>query len=107
MIKSSTSLALPILIFTKMGVDCAYSQVLMYTTSDFPSYLTSQILGICNIFSNLAAVMAPQIAEMDDPIPMWVCFAISFIAMIGAVKQRKSQLETDSDDENDNSFTIL
>lgn len=59
MIKAPLSLELPLLIFTKAGVDCGYSQVLMYTTSEFPSYLTSQILGICNIFSSIAGVMAP------------------------------------------------
>ena len=86
MIKAPSSFELPLLIFTKMGVDCAYSQVMVYTTSEFPGYMTSKILGICNVFSSLAGMMAPQIAEMDDPLPMWVCFTICFISMVGSVK---------------------
>ena len=58
-VPGSFGLELPLLIFTKFGVDCGQSQVMMYTTSEFPAYLTSQILGICNIFSSIAGIMAP------------------------------------------------
>jgi hypothetical protein len=49
--------------------------------------------------------MAPQIAEMDDPIPMWVCFGICLISMVGSIKP-EGKIEK-QEDELDNSYTIL
>ena len=100
-------LELPLLIFTKFGVDCGYSQVMAYTTSEFPAYLTSQVLGICNIFSSMAGILAPQIAEMDDPIPMWVCFGICLISLVGSIKPEIKSIPEEEDIDLDNSYSIL
>ena len=78
-----------------------------YTTSEFPAYLTSQVLGICNIFSSMAGILAPQIAEMDDPIPMWVCFGICLISLVGSIKPEVKSVPEEEDIDLDNSYSIL
>lgn len=57
---------------TKMGISSAYMSSWLAPVGMFPTLFQATAFGIFSFTSNLVTIAAPQIAQMEDPIPMLV-----------------------------------
>ena len=58
---------------TKFGISCAFNTAYCANNLVFPVTIVSTSYGICNMFSRLATIAAPYVAEIT---PEWVPRAI-------------------------------
>ena len=58
------------ILLTKFGVSGTFNIAYLANASLFPAIFRSTTFGICNIFARVITILAPLIAETDDPFPM-------------------------------------
>lgn len=58
------------LLLTKFGISSAFNICFLITSEYFPTNYSSTVFGYCGILSRIVTIMAPLIAEWNDPVPM-------------------------------------
>lgn len=58
--------------FAKGGIAANFTIVYIASAEVFPTLFTATALGICNFFARFLTILAPDVAELDPPIPMAV-----------------------------------
>jgi hypothetical protein len=51
----------------------------------FPFYKRATSTAVCNFVSRTCQIMAPLVAELERPIPVWVLISIYIIATFAAI----------------------
>ena len=91
-----------LVLITRYGINSAFTLCYLITADYFPSIISSQIFGICNVFSRFSTIMAPLIAEVDPPIPMLVyclvCTMTTFASMFLTKNEEIEEAMNDIDD---------
>jgi hypothetical protein len=67
---------------SRLGVAAACNVLTIVNITVFPSDFRSTSFGICNIFARFAAIIAPMIAELNDPIPYASLFLMTLFYCI-------------------------
>jgi len=78
-------------LITRYGINSAFTLCYIITADYFPSIVSSQVFGICNVFSRFSTILSPLIAEIDKPVPMMVYCLICFLSMIVSLFLTKSK----------------
>ena len=68
--------------FAKFGVSVSFALVYIVTVTIFPTLFCGTAFGVCNLFARGFSVLAPQVAELSDPIPMTIFSILAAIAAI-------------------------
>ena len=66
----------------KFGVSSAFNVLYLANALLFPPIIASTAFGICNIFGRLATILAPEVAEVEEPKPMIIFSCLVGIAAI-------------------------
>ena len=66
----------------KFGISGGFVIVYVATVDLFPTLFVATAIGICNFFSRFLTILAPQVAELDPPIPMSIFIALSALGLI-------------------------
>jgi multidrug transporter EmrE-like cation transporter len=69
-----------IILLQQIGIGGAFNLCFL-ANCVFPPLYQTTVFGICNLFCRLATVVAPQVAEMSQPVPMII---YTTVALIGA-----------------------
>lgn len=73
----------PVLILVaKFGVCSFFAMLYMNTLVYFPTQYLGAVFGICNIASRAITILAPMVAELDQPAPELSLILICFLAVI-------------------------
>lgn len=64
----------------KFGIASAYNICYLSNSLLFPASITATTLGICNTFARTATILAPMLAEFDEPTPMIIFTVLSVLA---------------------------
>ena len=75
---------------TRYGINSAFTLCYIITADYFPSIVSSQIFGICNVFARFSTILSPMIAEIDEPIPMIIYCLICTLSMFASLFLTKS-----------------
>ena len=51
-------------LITRYGINSAFTLCYIITGDYFPSIVSSQVFGICNVFARFSAILSPLIAEI-------------------------------------------
>ena len=70
------------LLMTAYGLSSACMVNWLTNSMLFPTNFQSSTNGICSVFARLSNILAPQVAELGQPIPMIVVAVIGFTAAI-------------------------
>jgi MFS family permease len=73
------------LLITRLGIDCSYCLIYVLTMEKFPSSISARLFGIFTLSASVSTIMSPIIAEMDDPLPLFLYIAICFLSMISSL----------------------
>ena len=72
-------------LFAKFGISFAFNISYLSTPQMFPTALCATAYGICNLFARLSTVIAPELAEAPDPVPMSIfsimCIGAAFLPL--------------------------
>ncbi|TNV80154.1 hypothetical protein FGO68_gene7510 [Halteria grandinella] len=72
-----------------LGAFYGYSSVVLVnwisTPQLFPVIYSSSAIGVCNVFARFATIVAPQVAEIEQPIPMVVISVMGAISAMGCL----------------------
>jgi fucose permease len=63
------------------------------TAEYFPVAYSSTVFGACSILSRITTILAPLIAEINDPYPMLIFTCLAFMSAIAMVKLEKNESE--------------
>lgn len=88
--KDNITVMISILV-TRYGINSAFTLCFIVTTDYFPSIVSSQVFGFCNIFSRLSTALAPLLAEMEPPLPILVYTFICVISLIFSLFLSKNE----------------
>ena len=82
-----------IIMACKFGIAATFNCVYIATAAMFKPNVSATAFGLCNFFARFATVMAPFVAEMDEPLPIALltitCFTAS-LAVIGLTEEPES-----------------
>ena len=76
------------ILFTKSGISSAFNLVFVVTQELFPICFSSQVFGFCNIIARFATIVAPLIAEVENPNPLIFYFVICMVSAFFSNKLR-------------------
>lgn len=62
---------------SRLGVAAACNVLTIVNITVFPSDFRATSFGLCNIFARFAAIVAPIVAELEDPLPF-----VSLVVMV-------------------------
>jgi hypothetical protein len=82
-----------LLLFTVFGISSACMTNWLTNARLFPVIFASSSHGIASFFSRLSNSMAPQVAEIDHPIPLY--FIVGFCVLGAVLSQKMIILNTD------------
>ena len=89
-VSSNSEYTALIIMTCKFGIAATFNCVYIATSAMFRPSVSATAFGLCNFFARLATVMAPFVAEMDEPIPISLltitCFTAS-LAVIGLTQE--------------------
>jgi hypothetical protein len=72
-----------------LGAFYGYSSVVLCnwisTPVLFPVIFSSTAIGICNVLARLATILAPQVAELEQPLPMIIISVMGSVSAFGAL----------------------
>jgi len=71
--------------FAKGGIAAAFTIIYIASAELFPTLFTATALGICNFFARFLTILAPGIAELDEPVPMAVFCSLCIGAIVFAI----------------------
>eukprot|EP00347_Sterkiella_histriomuscorum_P019689 403340662 len=66
---ASNALISVMILGSKFGISASFNLVYL-ANSLFPPLYASTVMGLCNMFARVASMIAPQIAEVEGPVPM-------------------------------------
>mgnify|MGYP002631616067 CR=1 FL=1 len=84
-------LIMTFVLITRYGINSAFTLCYIITADYFPSIVSSQVFGICNIFARFTTILSPLIAEIDAPVPMIVYCIICSVTMFASLFLTKSE----------------
>lgn len=88
-----TGWAFPVCVLVaKFGISSAYNICYLSNSLLFPAQITATTLGICNTFARTATILAPMLAEFDQPTPMIIFTILSGVAFISSLFLMKPNL---------------
>ncbi|TNV80535.1 hypothetical protein FGO68_gene17354 [Halteria grandinella] len=74
--------------FILLGAFYGYSSISLInwisTPSLFPVSFSSSAIGICNFLARLATIVAPQVSEMEQPLPMVIISIMASVSALGS-----------------------
>ena len=79
---SSTLLNALNIIFVRFACSSMFNVVYLANSEIFPPLFSSTIFGICNTFSRILTILAPMVAELQEPIPKIIFTVFSFAGII-------------------------
>lgn len=68
-------------LLTRYGINSTFTLCYIITSDYFPSIVSSQVFGICNVFSRFSTILSPMIAELDPPVPMIIYCLVCVVSM--------------------------
>ena len=84
----------PVLILgAKFGVASTFNSAYLANALLYPTTLVGTAFGICNMAARLATIVAPELAEVDAPIPMTVFTILAGVAAIATLMMIKPKDE--------------
>ena len=89
-----TTLWMPFfVILAKFGISAGFTVVYVSMVDIFPTLFVSTSMGICNFVARVITIAAPQVAELQAPLPMslFVSLCATGIVLIQFVKPLESQ----------------
>jgi MFS transporter, OCT family, solute carrier family 22 (organic cation transporter), member 4/5 len=69
-------------VITKFGISACFIIVYVATVDVFPTLFSATALGFCNFFARVLTIVAPQVAEVEPPVPMIVLTSLCFGAAL-------------------------
>ena len=69
----------------KGGIAANFTIVYIASAEVFPTLFTATALGICNFFARFLTILAPDVAELDPPIPMAVFCSLCIGGIVLAI----------------------
>ena len=86
-------LASAFIMMTKFGVSMGWVAACMCLIELFPASLVATAFGLCNVSNKLVCMVAPIVAEVEPPTPM---FIVSIITAIAGLLSQKFKLKGES-----------
>jgi len=74
------------IMMTKFGVSMGWVAACMCLIELFPASLVATAFGLCNVSNKLVCMVAPIIAEVEPPTPMFIVAVIT--ALAGVLSQK-------------------
>ena len=71
-----------LVLLTSFGIGLSFNVAYLATPMVFPVIMTASAFGICNAFARGSTIIAPLIAELEDPIP---AITLTSCSAIGAL----------------------
>lgn len=72
-----------VLLITRTGIAMGFGYVYIIHIDLFPNYMLSTSYGICNVFSRLASLAVPFVAEIEDSIlPVVTLIGLTFVGAV-------------------------
>lgn len=93
------------MLVTRYGINSAFTLCYLITADYFPSIISSQIFGICNVFSRFSTILSPLIAEVDPPVPMLVYCLICGMTTFSSLFLTKNEEIEEAMNDIDDSFS--
>lgn len=83
---------IPVCIFgSKFGLAVGFNMIYFVNAEIFPTLFVSFAFTIGNMFSRSATILAPQVAELDEPVPMQIFCVLCLIASCATFFIRHTQ----------------
>ena len=73
-------------LLSKFGICITFNMNYIATQRLFPSVVLATVFGITNVFARFTTVLAPMIAEWEEPYPMAIFSIISLLCFVVAFK---------------------
>mmetsp|Transcript_7783 Transcript_7783/g.7245 ORF Transcript_7783/g.7245 Transcript_7783/m.7245 type:complete len:83 (+) Transcript_7783:30-278(+) len=70
---------------TRFGMSGAFNLIYIANATLFPPILAATAIGVCNLFARVAAMLAPEVAEMPDPIPTLMLVILSGAGVVTSI----------------------
>ena len=67
------------ILLTKFGIASAFNIVYVSHNDVFPVLFAATALGFCNFVTRIFTGISPILAQMEEPLPMLIMFALSVI----------------------------
>ena len=64
------------IIFAKFGISCTFCVLYVINVKIFPTLFAATAFGFCNFMARFVTVLAPLVAQLDQPTPM-ITFVVS------------------------------
>jgi MFS family permease len=93
-------------LISRFGINSAFTLCYIITADYFPSIVTSRVFGLCSVFSRMATILSPMIAEFEPPVPMIIYSIVCTITMISSLGLTKSEEITDAMKDIDDSLSF-
>ena len=93
-------------LITRYGINSAFTLCYIITADYFPSIVSSQVFGICNVFARFSTILSPLIAEIDAPVPMIIYVLICSLTMFSSLFLTKSEEVEDAMRDIDDSISM-
>ena len=77
--------------FTKLGISAAYNVCYISSVVLFPTNFSLTAFGICNIASRMVTLLAPLVAEVQQPFPSVTIAVLTFIFTFLSTKIREEK----------------
>jgi len=75
----------------KGGITIAFNFFYFITVDYFEPHYLGLVMGIANFVGRLSTVLAPAIAEIDEPVPMLTCIVICVLAGIMSLQLKQPE----------------
>ena len=72
------------IILSKMGTSMVNNTGYLANSKLFPPLFSSTSLGLCNLISHLISILAPILAEVNDPYPFIVFVILNGVSILSA-----------------------
>jgi hypothetical protein len=72
------------ILVAKFGICSSFNFVFLANSFLFPPIFVSTAFGICNFFAQITTILAPSVAEIQDPIPMFIFATLTLIGTIAS-----------------------
>jgi len=69
-------------VITKIGISGSFVNVYISTVDIFPTLFCATALGFCNFFARVLTIAAPQVAELDPPLPIIILTCMCALAIV-------------------------
>lgn len=83
MFGSALKVLMPLfVILAKFGIATAFTLCYIGNVDVFPTLFSVTAMGICNFFARISTILAPEVAEVEAPVPMIIFCALSSLAIV-------------------------